>query len=75
MVCLCTCESARYVVHVDPENVAGVLKAIRSKYNSAEVIGEVTDDDKEVFEYNGKVIATIPNKPSKEMLEELRSGK
>jgi phosphoribosylformylglycinamidine synthase len=70
------CETqARYVVHVAPESVDEVLKAIRSKYNYAAVIGEVTSDDKEVFEYNGEVVATIPNKPSKETLEALRSGK
>jgi phosphoribosylformylglycinamidine (FGAM) synthase-like enzyme len=70
------CETqARYIVHVAPESADKVLKAIRSKYDYAEVIGEVTSDDKEVFEYNGKVIATIPNKSSQETLETLRSSK
>jgi phosphoribosylformylglycinamidine (FGAM) synthase-like enzyme len=70
------CETqARYVVHVTPESADKVLKTIRSKYEYAEIIGEVTSDDKEVFEYNGKVIAAIPNKPSKEMLATLKSGK
>ena len=70
------CETqARYVVHVAPKSVDEVLKAIRSKTKNTAVIGEVTSDVKEVFEYNGKVIATIPNKPSKETLEALRSGK
>jgi len=70
------CETqARYVVHVAPESVDEVLRAVRSKIDYAEVIGEVTSDDEEVFEYNGEVIAIIPNNPSKETLEALRSGK
>jgi phosphoribosylformylglycinamidine (FGAM) synthase-like enzyme len=70
------CETqARYVVQVAQESVDQVLQAVRSKTNNVAVIGEVTSDDKEVFEYNGEVIATIPNKPSKETLEALRSGK
>ncbi len=70
------CETqARYIVHVAPGSVDEVLKAIRTKTNDVAVIGEVTADDKEVFQYNGKVVATIPNKPSKETLEVLRSGK
>jgi hypothetical protein len=52
-----------------------VLQAVRSKTDNAAVIGEVTSDDKEVFEYNEEVIAVIPNSPSKETLEALRSGK
>ena len=70
------CETqARYVVQVAPENVDEVLHALRAKTNNVAVIGEVTPDDKEVFEYKGEVIAVIPNEPSKEMLEALRSGK
>ena len=70
------CETqARYVVQVAPGSVGKVLRAIRSKTNNVAVIGEVTSDDKEVFEYNGEVVAVIPNKPSKETLEALRSGK
>lgn len=70
------CETqARYVVHVAPESVDEVLRAVRSKTDNAAVIGEVTSDDKEVFEYNGEVVAVIPNNPSKETLEALRSGK
>jgi phosphoribosylformylglycinamidine synthase len=69
------CETqARYVVHVAPGSVDKVLRAIRTKTKNVAVIGEVTSDDKEVFEYNGEIIATIPNKPSKETLEALRSG-
>ncbi len=70
------CETqARYVVHVAPTSVDEVLSAIRSKTDKVAVVGEVTSDDKEVFEYNGEVAAVIPNKPSKETLEALRSGK
>jgi len=70
------CETqARYVVHVAPESVDEVLRAIRSKTDHTAVIGEVTSDDKEVFKYNGETIAVIPNKPSKETLEALRSVK
>ncbi len=69
------CETqARYVVHVAPESVDEVIKAIKSKTDNVAVIGEVTSDDKEVFEYNGEVIATIPNTPSKETIELLRRG-
>jgi len=69
------CETqARYVVHVAPESVDEVIKAIKSKTDNVAVIGEVTSDDKEIFEYNGEVIATIPNTPSKETIELLRRG-
>jgi len=51
-----------------------VIKAIKSKTDNVAVIGEVTSDDKEIFEYNGEVIATIPNTPSKETIELLRRG-
>jgi len=70
------CETqARYVVHVAPEDADEVVKAVRTKTDNVAVIGEITADDKEIFEYNGEVIATIPNKPSKEMMEVLRGGK
>ena len=48
------------------------MTAISSKGATAAVIGEITDDDKEVFKFKGKTIATIPNKPSKAILDELR---
>jgi phosphoribosylformylglycinamidine (FGAM) synthase-like enzyme len=69
------CETqARYIVHVAPESADEVLQAIKSKTSNVAVIGEVTSDDKEIFEYDGEVIATIPNNPSKEMMDELRKG-
>lgn len=66
------CETqARMLLQVEPENVDKVLEAIRSKNGIAAVIGEITDQDENVFTYNGQVIATIPNKPSPEILQEL----
>lgn len=68
------CETqARMQLQVNPEDVDEVLEAIRSKNAKATVIGEITTDDKVVFEYGGKVIATIPNNPSDEVLAELRA--
>jgi len=56
---------------VSPENTAQVMEAIQSKGATATVIGEITSDDKEVFRYNDKIVATIPNEPSKEVLKSL----
>ena len=66
------CETqSRMLMHVNPEHVDEVLKAIRSKKAEATVIGEITKDDKVVFTYKGNTIASIPNKPSDEVLAEL----
>lgn len=66
------CETqARMAFQVSPENVAEVIKAIQSKGGIAAVIGEITDGDQEVFKYNGRIVAAIPNKPSKEVLKSL----
>jgi len=66
------CETqARMAFQVSPEDVAEVVKAIQSKNGIATVIGEITDSDREVFRYNGKIVATIPNKPSEEILKSL----
>ncbi|MBL7082133.1 MAG: phosphoribosylformylglycinamidine synthase [Candidatus Aminicenantes bacterium] len=66
------CETqGRMVVQVEEEDVDEILAAIRSKGPKAEVIAEMTDDDKQVFEYRGKTIAVIPNHPSESDLEEL----
>lgn len=68
------CETqGRYVVQVAPESVDEVLRAVRIKTDNVAVIGEITSDDKEVFKYKGEIIAVIPNKPSKEMIEALKS--
>ncbi len=56
---------------VSPQDVVEVMEAIQSKGAIAAVIGEITADDKEVFRYNGRIVATIPNKPSKETLKSL----
>ena len=66
------CETqARMLVQVNPKDVDEVLAAIRSQNAKATVIGEITDDDKSVFTYNGQTIAVIPSRPSEEDLEEL----
>jgi phosphoribosylformylglycinamidine (FGAM) synthase-like enzyme len=56
---------------VEEKDVDEILTAVRSKGPRAEVIAEITDDDKQVFEYKGKTIAVIPNHPSATDLEEL----
>ena len=66
------CETqARMAFQVSPENTVEVMEAIQSKGATATVIGEVTADDQETFRYNDRIIATIPNKPSKETLKSL----
>jgi len=66
------CETqGRMVVQVEEEDVDEVLTAVRSKGPKAEVIAEITDDDKQIFEYKGKTIAVIPNRPSETDLGEL----
>lgn len=68
------CETqARMLLQVPPEHVNEVVEAARSKNASVEVIGEVTADDKAIFEYAGENVAVIPNKPSEEVMEELRN--
>ena len=68
------CETqARMLVQVNPADADEVLEAIRSQNAKATVIGEITGDDKTVFSYRGQVVATIPNRPSDEVLAELRS--
>ena len=66
------CETqGRMAIQVEEKDVDEILTAIRSKKAKAEVIGEITDDDKQVFEYKGKTIAVIPNHPSEVDLAEL----
>jgi phosphoribosylformylglycinamidine (FGAM) synthase-like enzyme len=66
------CETqGRFAVQVAPENAEHVLAAVQSNGKKAAIIGEITDDDKEIFEYNGKTVAVIPNEPSKDVLDEL----
>ena len=67
------CETqGRMAVQVAEKDVDEVLAAVRAEGVRAEVIAEINDDNKQVFEYNGKTIAVIPNKPSKAELEELQ---
>ena len=66
------CETqGRFAVQVAPEHAEQVLAAVQSIGKKAAIIGEITDDDKEIFEYNGKTVAVIPNEPSKNVLDEL----
>ncbi len=66
------CETqARMLLQVHPEDVEVVLEAIRSKGGVAAMIGEITDKDYNVFTYRGRTVATIVNKPSAELLQEL----
>ncbi len=66
------CESqGRMAVQVAKKDVDPILKTIRAKGARAEVIGEINDDNKEVFEYKGKTVAVIPNEPSPSELAEL----
>ena len=66
------CETqGRMSVQVAKKDVDLVLGKIRAKGVRAEVIGEINDDGQEFFEYKGKTVAVIPNKPSKEDLEAL----
>ncbi|MGB7296441.1 MAG: AIR synthase-related protein [Candidatus Aminicenantales bacterium] len=69
------CESqGRMVVQVAKKDVDLLLKTMRARGVKAEVIGEINSDDKEVFEYKGKTVAVIPNRPSRADLQELHKG-
>jgi len=69
------CETqARMVLQVSSADADEIMAAIQSKNGIAAIIGEITNDDKEVFEYRGQTIATIPNEPSRESLESLKGG-
>ena len=66
------CETqSRMLMQVDPADVDEVLNAIRSQKVQATVIGEITKDDHVTFTHHGQTIATIPNRPSDEVLAEL----
>ena len=66
------CESqGRMAIQVVKKDVDHLLKTIRAKGARAEVIGEINDDNKEVFEYKGKTVAVIPNQPSPADMAEL----
>ncbi len=61
------------LLQVPPAHADEVIAAAGSKGARVEVIGEVTADDKAIFEYNGETVAVIPNKPSAEIMSELES--
>jgi len=68
------CETqARMVVQVAKKDVDLILKTVRAKGVRAEHIGEINNDDKEVFEYRGKTVAVIPNRPSPGDMKKLRA--
>lgn len=49
------CETqARMALQVSPVDVDEVIAAIQSKNGITAIIGEITNDDKEVFEYRGQ---------------------
>ncbi len=54
-------------MQVAPEHAEEVLSAAQGSV----VIGEITEEDHEIFEYGGRRIAEIPNRPSKETLDSL----
>ncbi len=67
------CETqGRMALQVAPEDVEEVMLSTQFRGVEAAVVGEITADDKEIFEYEGETVAVIPNKPSQAVLEELR---
>jgi phosphoribosylformylglycinamidine synthase len=66
------CESqGRMAIQVVKKDVDHLLKTIRAKGARAELIGEINDDNKEVFVYKGKTVAVVPNQPSPADMAEL----
>lgn len=66
------CETqGRYVLQVSAVDAEDVLDLARSKGAKAEIIGEINDDDKQVFSYQGETVASIPNAPTKEQMQNL----
>ncbi len=64
------CETqARMLFQVAPEDVDEVLTALRSQNAKAELIGEITNDNQVVFEYQGHPVAVIPTQLSPEILK------
>jgi phosphoribosylformylglycinamidine synthase subunit PurL len=69
------CETqGRMAIQVAKKDVDLLLKTIRAKGVRAEVIGEINNDNKEVFDYKGETVAVIPNKPSQAEMKELING-
>ena len=59
------------ILQVAPGDVPQVLAAAKAKKAEAAVIGEITPHDKAVFAYEDRVVATVPNSPSREVLQSL----
>ncbi len=69
------CETqGRYIFQVNRNDVRKVLIIVREKGATAQVIGEITNDDKQIFRYCDDVVAVIPNNPSPESLDDLKGG-
>ncbi len=69
------CETqGRMLLQVEEKDVEHVLKIIERKNVPVSVVGEITHDDGEIFTFKGKAVAEIPNKPSKEILETLKTA-
>ncbi len=66
------CETqARMMLQLPPTEAQKTLALVRGLGVKADIIGEITEDDSEVFTYKGEVVAEIPNKPDAALLEEL----
>jgi len=63
---------ARMLFQVAPGDVQEVMDAAVSQGGTAAHIGEITGEDRVVFTYQEQVVATIPNRPAPEVLEQLR---
>ena len=69
------CETqGRYLIQTSPGDIDEMLSIAKKQRAKAEVIGEITDDSQQIFEYDGKTVAIIPNSPSKEDLEKIKRG-
>jgi len=64
---------ARYSFTVSPENAKCVLDEIKGAGGIGTVIGKVKEDTKTIFRDNGEIVASIPNRPPKEVLDFLKS--
>ncbi len=66
------CETqARYIVQVDAADADAVVEAAKTKTEYVTIIGEITDDNKEIFKYKGETVAVIPNRPSGDQMAAL----
>jgi phosphoribosylformylglycinamidine synthase subunit PurL len=69
------CETqARYIVQVSPEEIEEAMFWLNSDHASITEIGEIVQGSEVTFKHGQEIIATIPNKPSSALLDELRRG-